>query len=160
MTLITWNDQAVPHPWPQSQDAATTTAIEGHQSHPLPFPVHRVKRPRRCAQARDTNCPIPNTRMPPPTDNLDGTRLRQQSEGTTSTPHIHHPPGPKALALCTSARCRSPNAQLRAPQPPTSTTARNCHRNLGEPTPPPSTTLHQAAMPRHRTQVHDVNCTR
>ena len=70
--------------------------------------------------------------------------------------HPLRPLGPKALALRTSAWCRSPNAQPRALQPPTPTTARNRHRNLGEPMPPPLTTLHRAATPRRRAQAHDV----
>ena len=99
-------------------------------------PVHRVKRPGRCAQTRDANCPIPNPCMPPPTNNLDVARPQQRLEGTTSTPHAHHPPGPKALVLRTSARCRSPNAWPRAPQPPMPTMVCNGHRYPGEPTPP------------------------
>ena len=132
------------------------TTIGGHQSHPFPSSVHRVERPRRCVQERDADRPIPNAHTRPPTNDLDGARPRQQSEDTTSTPHNHRPPGPKAQALHTRARRRSPNAQPRAPQPPTPTTARNCHRNPGEPMPPPLTTLHRAATPRCCTQAHDV----
>ena len=51
---------------------------------PPPSPVHRVERPRCCAQARDANCPIPNTHatatMPCHHHHT------HQWEGTTSTP--------------------------------------------------------------------------
>ena len=82
---------------------------------------------------------------------------QRRSECTQHTPYVHRPPGPKALVLRTSARCRSPNTQPRALQPPMPTTARNRHRNPGEPTPPPLTTLHRAATPRRRAQAHDVS---
>src|SRR6266852_5876531 len=67
----------------------TTTTIGGHLAHPLPSTVHRVQGLRRCAQARGADRPTPNARAPPPTDDHNGARPRQRSDGTTSNPPTH-----------------------------------------------------------------------
>ena len=136
------------------------TMIEGHQSHPLPSSVHQVKRPRHCTQAHNADRPIPNARAPPPTDDLNGARLQQQSEGNTSTHHNHRPLGPKALALRTRMRHRSPNTQPHMLPPPMAMTPRCHHHTCHWDTPPapPTHPVNQAQGPWHRAQMHNINC--
>ena len=153
-TSVAYHRHVATHQRPRRRAATTTTAIGDTQDTPhhhrrpgtAPASCRRVRRRLRGVGPRPTS-----------DDRNDTTPPRQRrSERTQHTPYVHRPPGPKALALRTSARCRLPNAQPHAPQPPTPTTARNRPRNPGEPTPPPLTTLHRAAMPRRRTQAHNV----
>ena len=156
MTLIAWNDQAATHQRPQPQDAVTTMAIKGHQSHPLPFPVHMVERPRHCTQAHDADCPIPNARAPSPTDNLNGTQPQQQLEGTTSTLHQAQRPWHCAQACsansqCPTVRAATTNVHHSAQPPPQSRGANATPLNH----PPPGCNA-QASHTSTRCQSHET----
>ena len=97
-------------------------------------------------QERDADRSIPNAHARPPTNDLDGARPRQQSEDTTSTPHYHHPPGPKAQALRTRTRCQVPIAQC-----PTTRAATTNGHNAAPPSPRPPVGGHHQHPRNHRT---------
>jgi hypothetical protein len=85
-----------------------TTLCHHHHDHLQGTPrTHHTttvdqRQPQRRAEARDIDSTGPRD------DREDTTPPRRRRSGHTQrTPHVHHPPGCKAQASCTSARCRS-----------------------------------------------------
>ena len=96
-----------------------------------------VKRPLAAAEAGDAEATLQPTN--------DGDVCTKDDDDDWRTPHapppVHCPPGPKALALCTSAQCRSPNTPP-CRDPSMATTPRNTYRHDDQKAlvaPPPST---------------------